>query len=231
MLGWLRRERQQWINADTGFGWFNDKLISTCGIQEPSSVTAWRRTSKHWFSGKQLQRGTFRGCHGHYQRHWFCNPRFWELIGEGNIQRVAGSILNQAWRTQHITWRTVLKLLSVTDHIFVSSQTMWEHQVMEEEKSVQAQSDGNGPKISRCKLQSEQFWASESFTRVLEPKFTPKYTLLPVHLQIQSTKRTAPNVVLQSPPIPPVFLMVHRESQRDRSCCSLTSRQLSLHPC
>lgn len=114
MFFWLRRERQQWINSETGFGWFNDRSISPpVKEEETHSVTARKRTSKHWCLWQAAaERNSSRDAMDIILSPWFCTPLFWELTGEGNIKRVAGSILNQAPRTQHIN--LLMKILSVT---------------------------------------------------------------------------------------------------------------------
>lgn len=225
MFFWLRRERQQWINAETGFGWFNDRSISPpVKVEETCSVTARKRTSKHWWQAA-AERNSSRDAMDIILSPWFCTPLFWELTGEGNIKRAAGSILNQAQRTQHIN--LLMKILSVT-YLWAAKQRE-NTETRERKNQCNAESDGSGPKKSRCKLLSEQLWASELFTCVLEPKLIPEYMFLPIHLQIQNTQTTTTNLVLQTSPFLSAFLMVYRESNRDSRCCSLNRRHFSVN--
>lgn len=156
MFCWLRTERQQWINVETGLGWFNDRFISPpVKAQDTCSVTAGKRTSRHWCLWQAAaQENSSRDAMDNILRHWFCTSRFWELTGEGNTKRVAGSVLNQAW-TQHIDSDNSDDE-NPECQIFVSSQTRWEYQDMEEKKNQCKQKVIEMvPKKSRCKHLSE----------------------------------------------------------------------------
>lgn len=167
MFFWLRRERQQRINTETGFGWFNDRLISPpVRVQETCSVTARKRPFKHWCLWQAAAEGnSSRDAMDIILFYlfmdiiiilslWFCTPRFWELSGEGNIKRVAGSILNQVWRTQHINSENSADE-NPECHILVSSQTMWEYQDAEEKNQCKQKIMETVPKHPDA-----NFWAS-----------------------------------------------------------------------
>lgn len=167
----------------------------------------------------------FKGCHGHY---------FKPLVSYSTVLRTnwwreykKGSWINFKSGSKNTTHQLADE--NPECHVLVSSQTTWEYRDTGEEKSAQAESDGSGPKKSRCKLLSEQLWASELFTCVLEPKLIPKYVFLPIHLQIENTQTTTTNLVLQTSPFLSAFLMVYRESNRDSRCCSLNRRHFSVN--